>query len=107
MQKSHPTAQELHDILKEQGYNIGIATIYRNLNKLSDNGTIVRITTKNAEHFDGDLMQHYHLICKKCGKIIDIYDDDMLVYLKRKIKNISFNIESFQFILEGTCSFCK
>jgi len=106
-QKSHPTAQELYEILKKEGYNIGIATVYRNLNKLSLNGSIMRITIKDEEHFDGDLSNHYHLNCKKCGKIIDVYDDKMMHYLKQKIKNTSFDIDSYQFIMEGTCLDCK
>ena len=39
----HPSADYIHRILKEENSEIGLATVYRNLNKLAENGTIKKL----------------------------------------------------------------
>ena len=70
--KCHPTAQQLHQILVERGYNIGASTVYRVLADAVDDGIIMNVFSfdKN-EHFDGNPVPHYHIICTKCGRIFD------------------------------------
>ena len=53
--KCHPTAQQLHQILVERGYNIGASTVYRVLADAVDDGIIMNVFSfdKN-EHFDGN-----------------------------------------------------
>ena len=49
----HPTAETLCSIIKEENPKIGVATVYRNLNKLADKGIIKRIDRlESATHFD-------------------------------------------------------
>ena len=62
--KCHPTAQQLHQILMERGYNIGASTVYRVLADAVDDGIIMNVFSfdKN-EHFDGNPVPHYHIIC--------------------------------------------
>ncbi len=95
----HPTASEIYDDLKEQG--VGIATIYRNLNLLVDEGKVIKIIDdKHISHFDIVMNKHCHFVCKNCGEIIDIspkmiFRDDM------KMK-VDYN----NIVLSGICEKC-
>ena len=74
--KTHPTMKEIYELVKEINPTIGQATVYRNINKLTEDGNVVRILDPNNEcHYDGDISQHSHFICTNCHKIIDIFDD--------------------------------
>ena len=70
---THPSADELYKFIHEEHAEIGVATVYRNLNKLSENGEIRKINgLDGSSHYDWNLEPHYHFICKCCGKIHDI-----------------------------------
>jgi len=44
----HPTADELHEMVKGQDPNISIATVYRNLNQLAAAGKVLKISNPNG-----------------------------------------------------------
>ena len=69
----HPTAEYLYDILKQENSTISLATLYRNLNQLAENGIIKKIDgLESSSHFDHNTHEHYHFICDKCKKVFDI-----------------------------------
>lgn len=70
--KSHPTANDIYKEVRKELSRISLGTIYRNLQVLKENGLILEIDTAKRAHFDGDLTEHHHFICDKCGKIIDL-----------------------------------
>lgn len=73
----HVSAEELYKMMIEQDEEIGLATIYRVLNQFDDAGIVTR------HHFEGgksvfelsDKHHHDHLVCLKCGKVIEFEDD--------------------------------
>ena len=69
----HPTADALYLSIREEFPNISLGTVYRNLNLLVELGEIMKFTCGDgSEHFDYTTDQHYHFVCKSCGKIIDL-----------------------------------
>lgn len=71
--RSHPTANEIYDELRERDPKISLGTVYRNLALLSENGTILRIDTEHdSVHYDGFTHPHYHFICNECGAVSDL-----------------------------------
>ena len=48
----HPTAEELYLALKMKMPNLSLGTVYRNLNMLSEDGTIQKISVGRADHAD-------------------------------------------------------
>ena len=69
----HPTAEYLYAVLKEKEPNISLATLYRNLNQLADNGVIKKIDgLETSSHFDHNIHEHYHMICDKCRRVLDV-----------------------------------
>ena len=68
----HPTAEEVHALVKERMPGIGIATVYRNLNALAAAGMILRLDGEETERYDGNVDSHAHLYCEKCKRIYQV-----------------------------------
>ncbi len=104
--KIHPTASDLYDMLSKVDNTIGKSTIYRNLNQMVDNGDIKIITTHNgAKRYDGDMEDHDHFICSKCGRVLDLGNDTSndATPIEKKYK---FKIVNKNTIYEGICENC-
>jgi len=70
--KSHPTAYDLHDLVRDRLPNVSLATVYRNLEILSDQGIIQRLDTGPGQRrFDGNPAPHSHVRCISCGSVAD------------------------------------
>ena len=73
MMRSHPTADELYERVREKMPRISLGTVYRNLEKLAASGIIRRLENTGSQmRFDGDLHGHQHIRCISCGLIVDI-----------------------------------
>ena len=61
----------------------------------------------HATAFDGKIKCHHHLVCTRCGKIIDLEDQtlDQLPLPKRKLQG--FKIDDFSVQCSGTCPDCQ
>ncbi len=107
--KSHPTAQNVYENIRQKSPNISLGTVYRNLENLSNQGKIKRIKSidKN-DRFDADITEHYHARCEKCGKIYDIYMDSVLEYLNKDVEKIlNCEVTSKDIIFNIICQDCK
>lgn len=70
---SHPTAGELYDMVRKRLPRIGLGTVYRNLELLSEAGVIMKLETGGEQkRFDGNPGAHYHIRCNACGKVDDM-----------------------------------
>ena len=73
---SHPTAEEIYVLAKEQEPNISRGTVYRNLAFLVEKDMIIKISMENGpERYDYIRKEHSHVICANCGKVWDFYYD--------------------------------
>ncbi|WP_313568971.1 transcriptional repressor [Acetoanaerobium noterae] len=110
--KEHMTINELHEKLKVN--NIGIATLYRNLDSFKNLGIITEINVEGKAYYEmkifGRKPIHIHFKCTNCGKIMDIEDNKLYhEYLKlnRLIEERDLLIYDSVFIFKGICSDCK
>jgi Fur family transcriptional regulator, ferric uptake regulator len=70
---SHPTASHLYDIVRRRLPNISLGTVYRNLDRLTRQGTIQKLEVSGTEsRFDGNPHGHDHLRCICCGRVDDV-----------------------------------
>lgn len=104
---NHPDTKDIYKIVKKRIPNISLGTVYRNLNNLSKEGIIKKISLENGnDRYDKTLMNHNHVTCIKCGKICDVS-----VSLKTseivKIENeTGFKITDSNFNINGICKDC-
>lgn len=104
----HPTAEYLYSILQKKHPKISLATLYRNLNQLAENGIIKKIEgLEPSSHYDHNTHEHYHFICTKCSRVFDI-DADVAPDLIDKTEKITdFAIHFADVVFCGTCKDCK
>jgi Fur family transcriptional regulator, ferric uptake regulator len=70
---THPTADEVYDMVRCRLPRISLGTVYRNLEKLADHGLIQKLDTGGTQRrFDGNPSPHYHIRCMGCGRLDDI-----------------------------------
>lgn len=71
--KDHPGADIIYSEVRELMPHISLGTVYRNLEKLAESGTILKIESGTGHNrFDPDSSPHPHFRCLKCGKVEDI-----------------------------------
>ena len=71
--KSHPTADELYELVRHRLPHISLGTVYRNLEVLAEGGAIRKLRLGCAQaRFDGDPSTHYHVRCVECGQVDDL-----------------------------------
>lgn len=102
----HLTADEIYLKARLIIPNISLGTVYRNLNSLKEENKIISFNSlDNKEHFDKNLMKHYHFICNNCFKIYDkkINDYDKLCSILNIDKNNTTYIDIKAY---GKCNDC-
>ena len=106
--KNHASADEIYEYVSKKYPSIGRATVYRVLQRLSDDGKIKKIEVpKGAERFDHNCSNHYHIKCKICGGIFDV-DMPHLSDLESNIKNKNgFIVTDHNIIFTGICPDCQ
>ena len=103
--KSHPTAEELYNSIKEKIPSVSRGTVYRNLNVLVELQKIRKIKTFDGkDHYDKLNIKHNHFICLKCNKIFDIHETSNIEY--KNIPN-DFEIVNYDITYSGYCNECK
>lgn len=68
---NHPTARTIFEDVSIRS-QISFGTVYRNLQILVEDGTILQIQTDSSAHYDKRTEPHYHLHCVRCCGVFDI-----------------------------------
>lgn len=109
--KGHLNIEELYRKVRSKDPRIGYATIYRTLKLLKDCDLAVeRNFGEGAARFEpvGETdTQHDHLICTRCGRIIEFEDDSVEARARSLAKAHKFVIESHKLEFYGACPNCK
>jgi Fur family ferric uptake transcriptional regulator len=100
----------LHERVLREDDSIGLVTIYRTIEILTELGFICEMHTggngrsylmrRPAEH-------HHHLICSECGKVVDFTDCDLEKLERRLAKENGFKIENHLLEFSGQCRQCR
>ena len=115
----HLSAEDIYLAVYKFYPNIGLTTVYRNLELLVDMGLIVRFEFGHgraryelADQYSKK-KHHHHLVCKKCSRIFDYSDfmNDEVQFLNRTEKGLSkkydFQITEHLIQFHGYCRKCR
>ena len=104
----HHTAEDIYKALMESGEEVGLATVYRVLTQFEAAALVTR------HHFESgqavfELNQgshHDHMVCVKCGRVDEFYDDIIEQQQKKIAADKGYTITDHNLILYGICSNC-
>ncbi len=102
----HKSAEEVKAELDAKGLSIGLATVYRNLNLLCEEGIIQRYVNDGFNYYDGNPSPHDHLHCINCGSITDIEAPYNKGLDAKATKDTKAKILSHSATFEGICEKC-
>ena len=106
--KSHPTAGELCQIVRRRLPRISLGTVYRNLEILSSQGVIQKLTTGGSEmRFDGNAHPHYHQRCVVCGRVDDLEMAPDPELERRLAQATHYQVLGHRLELLGYCPSCQ
>ena len=103
------TAQELHERLRARGERIGLATVYRALAVLADEGVVDVLAHRPGEACyrlcGGE--HHHHLVCSSCHRVVELSDCRLDPWLDDVAAAHGFDRLEHRLELTGVCSECR
>lgn len=112
----HMTAEEISRAMKDAGTPMGLATIYRLLDRMVEQGRVARIapssgTTSACYKYLGgcpdDRREHHHMLCGECGRIIHVECGEIDALAGHLMDKHNFEMDVTRLVLHGTCGECR
>jgi Fur family ferric uptake transcriptional regulator len=105
---SHPTANEVYDMVRKRLPRIGLGTVYRNLELMAETGIILKLEVGGTQkRFDATIAPHYHIRCVSCGKVDDI-DIPVMAEIDKTAAEISqYQVLGHHIEFSGVCWSCS
>ncbi len=106
--EGHPSAAQLYAQVKARFPSMSQATVYKTLALLKEIDQVLEIELRDDHHYDGSRPEpHPHLICTRCGKIMD-GDFDIDASVIQKLEHASgYRIMRPQLTFYGLCADCQ
>ena len=105
--KTHPSADEVYEMVRKRLPRISLGTVYRNLEILSESGDIQKLEPGcSLKRFDGDTSEHFHIRCVRCDRIADAPLPDLKVDLEG-VNPTDFKITGHRLEFLGVCPECS
>ncbi len=109
--EGHFTPEDIYILMKKNhpDVTIGIATVYRTLTLLEKEGIASSISfgVQGKKYELGEKEHHDHLICTKCGKIIEFFDDVIEERQEAIAKKYNFKMQDHTMKIVGLCEACQ
>ncbi len=105
--KDHLTADELYERVKKKMPRISLATVYRNLEILSEAGMIGKLEVSGRQkRFDWDTGEHDHIHCIQCHRVdnLNLNRKELGLLSSETIKG--YRISGYRLEFSGVCSQC-
>lgn len=111
-EEDHLSAEDVYLLVKEKAPEIGLATVYRTLELLSELKVVHKMNfgdgvarydlrSEDAEH------HHHHLVCVHCGTVDEIIEDLLDEVEQTVEKDFDFKILDHRLTFHGICHRCK
>ncbi|MBN2587711.1 MAG: transcriptional repressor [Candidatus Fermentibacteraceae bacterium] len=105
----HMSAEEVTEEAKKRSEAINVATVYRTLDLLVENGLASKLDLGDGKtaYATGEHGPHIHLVCRQCGCVTEISDGDISVPLRDIEEKYSFDCHPYHFSIHGICRNCR
>jgi Fur family ferric uptake transcriptional regulator len=111
-EEDHLSAEEVFLLVKDKAPEIGLATVYRTLDLLTELGIVDKINfgdgvarfdlrKEGIDHF------HHHLVCMECGSVEEIIEDLLVDVEKIVEEKWQFRVKDHRLTFHGICKNCQ
>src|SRR5579875_396914 len=109
MDSHHPTALDLYEKVRLQRPRIGLATVYRILHQLSEQGLIREIGRDSECRYDANISRHDHAVCTICGTLLDVPVEITVAQdaLQTAARASGIELRSYEVRMYGLCQKCQ
>ncbi|MGI5491571.1 Fur family transcriptional regulator [Microtetraspora malaysiensis] len=103
------SAQDIFTKMRSDGAKIGLTTVYRALQSLSDDGRVDMLRTDDGESVyracESDV-HHHHLVCRLCGHTVEVAGPDVECWAEAIGAEYGFTEVTHTVEVFGTCPDC-
>jgi Fur family ferric uptake transcriptional regulator len=103
------TAQEIHAHLRAGGAGIGLTTVYRHLQQLTDDGSVDALALDGGEvayRRCASDRHHHHLVCRRCGQTVEVACPDIDAWAQDVAEQADFSELTHRVEVFGVCAGC-
>jgi Fur family ferric uptake transcriptional regulator len=103
------SAQEIHDLLGRRGESVGLATVYRTLQRLAEAGEVDMMRTEDGEAIYRRCSDthHHHLVCRSCGRTVEVEGPAVERWADAVAAEHGYAAVSHTLEIFGTCRDCR
>jgi Fur family peroxide stress response transcriptional regulator len=108
--ENHPTALEVYELVRRIRPHIGLATVYRALHQLTEQGVIKEFgRDADSIRYDARTIRHDHAICTQCGALLDLPSEIALSHemLQQAAQAAGITLTSHEIRIYGKCAACQ
>jgi Fur family transcriptional regulator, ferric uptake regulator len=101
------TVPAIHARVRRRRPSVGIASVYRALETLTELGLVHRLELgTGGAHYEPAGDHHHHLVCDDCGRVEAFSDDRLERVIDHVSKTAAFRIDEHDVVLRGQCRTC-
>jgi Fur family transcriptional regulator, ferric uptake regulator len=103
------SAQEIHELLTRRGETVGLATVYRTLQRLADAGEVDVLRTEDGEaiYRRCSPAHHHHLVCRTCGATVEVEGPAVERWTRSIAEEHGYADVSHTLEIFGVCASCR
>jgi Fur family ferric uptake transcriptional regulator len=105
----HLSADDIYGLVAEKMPGVNRSTVYRTLDLLESLGLVVKseLDNRHIYHHSNEGHQHHHLICRRCGQVINCNEQLTTSLEKRLLKDYDFQADLHHKVIYGLCRKCR
>lgn len=114
---SHVTVNDICDHFKKEEITIGMATVYRHMERMVKQGVVVKYVIEGTDsacfeyigeqQAEGRQPTFYHCKCETCGTLIHLKCDEVKYLGQHMLEHHDFEIDSLRTVFYGICGECR
>ena len=104
------SAQEIHDLLRDRGRRVGLASVYRTLDLLNSHRLVRRVEVAGVASYEVLLASgehHHHLVCERCGQAVPFADSGLERALDGVQERLGVPDAEHEVIIRAVCDLCR
>ncbi|MSP86955.1 MAG: ferric iron uptake transcriptional regulator [Methylotenera sp.] len=101
----HLSAEDIYKVMINSGEDVGLATVYRVLTQFEQAGLLIRHHFESGKAvFELNTGRHHdHIVCVKCGRVEEFYDEEIEKRQESAAEKLGFKIQDHSLTIYGLC----